>query len=47
VVGSDMEEVGADGLFGFEGLRPVGGVFGRWYMLERRIIGEIVGRLWR
>jgi hypothetical protein len=42
-----MEEVGVDGLFGFEGLRPVGDVSGHWYMLERRIIGEIVGRLWR
>jgi hypothetical protein len=42
-----MEEVGVDGLFDFEGLRPVGGVSGRWYMLERRIIGEIMGRLWR
>jgi hypothetical protein len=45
VVGSDMEEVVVEGLFGFEGLRPVGGVSGRWYMLERRIIGEIVGQL--
>jgi hypothetical protein len=41
-----MEEVGVDGLFDFEGLRPVESVSGRW-MLERRIIGEIMGRLWR
>jgi hypothetical protein len=26
VVGSDMEEVGVDGLFDFEGLKPVGGL---------------------
>jgi hypothetical protein len=47
VVGFDMEEVGVDGLFDFEGLKPVGGLSDRWYMLERRIIGEIMCRLWR
>jgi hypothetical protein len=41
VVGSDMEEVGVYGLFGFEGLRPVGGVSG-WRGGSSRDYGLVV-----